>query len=126
MSIIVQACKIWITLATKLTKVTITVYRATFCMGELYCPMRREFVELRYLGLLSVVLPYQADLETVTKVVIDYSEGGGGGYRVWGNNPFVPRLDTSNLSIFQYICMYVYTPVYILLEQSSFLFVGEE
>ena len=47
------------------------VYCANTCMRELYCTMRREFGELRYLGLLSVVLTYQTDLETVTKVVID-------------------------------------------------------
>ena len=39
--------------------------------------MRREFGELVYLGLFYVVIPYQSDLETVTQVVIYYSDREG-------------------------------------------------
>ena len=59
--------------------------------------------EIESLGMLSVILPYQSDLETMTKVAIDDLEGGVWG-KVWGNRPFIPRLDTSNICIFQYIC----------------------
>ena len=51
----------------------VTVYCANPCTRELYCTMRRELGEIIYLGLLYVVLPYQVDLKTVTKVVIDDS-----------------------------------------------------
>ena len=85
-------------------------YCANPCMRELYCTMLRELRELVYLGLLSVVLPHQADIKIVTKVVIDNLEGG---FHVWENHPFFTCLDTSNLYIFQYMCMYVYIPVYI-------------
>ena len=98
------------TLQLDLSEGIVTGYRDNPCMRELYCTMRRKFGELIYLGILYVVLPHQADLENVTKVVIDDLEGGG---RVWVNHPFVACLDTSNIYIFQYICMYVYIPVYI-------------
>ena len=64
-------------LANKLSEGVVTGYCANPCMRELQCTMRREYGELIYLGLLYVVLPYQAYLETVTKVVIDDSERGG-------------------------------------------------
>ena len=48
-------------------------------MREFHCPMCRGFGELIYIGLLSVVLPYQSYLETVRNVVIDDSEVGGWG-----------------------------------------------
>ena len=59
------------TLQQNLLEVIVTVYRANPCMIELYCKMRRKLGEIRYISLLSVVLPYQDDLETATKVVID-------------------------------------------------------
>ena len=76
----VQAFERGSNLAIKLSEGIVTRYWANPCMRELYCPMRRGFGELRYVGLFSVVLPYQADLETVTKMVIDYLEGV-----VWGS-----------------------------------------
>ena len=61
------------TLQLNLSEGIVTVYRTNPCMRELYCTMRRELGELRYIGLLSVVLPYQADIKTMTKVIIDDS-----------------------------------------------------
>ena len=83
--------------------------------------MRREFGELIYLGLFYVVIPYQSDLETVTKVVIYYSDRGG-----WGLGLGLPplcclpwNLQSLHFSIHIYVrihtCVYLIVPILVFI-----------
>ena len=83
--------------------------------------MSREFGELIYLGLLYVVLPYQAYLETVTKVVIDDSERGGWGSGL-GKSPLFCspwHLQSLHISIYMYVrihtCVYLIGPILVFI-----------